>query len=97
MGLEPTPLFQCMTFALMHAGVEGDEEMNFEVSACGELMRVKMRNSTGEVVMCAIGTSYDDLGEQFALGCLKKVSFDRLRALHKTPLRETRTALKRVK
>lgn len=97
MGLEPTPLFQCMTFALMHAGVENDEEMNFEVSTCGGLMRVKLRNSTGDVVMCAIGDSYDDLGEQFALGCLKMVSFDRLRALHKTPLRGSRPALKRVK
>jgi len=67
MGLEPTPLFQCMTFALMHAGVENDEEMHFEVSSCGELMRVKLLNSTGDVVMCAIGNSYDDLGEQFAL------------------------------
>ncbi len=97
MGLEPTPLFQCITFALMHAGVENDEEMNFEISTCGKLMRAKMRNATGDVVMCAIGDSYDDLGEQFALGCLKHVSFDRLRALHKTPLRGSRTVLKRVK
>ena len=97
MGLEPTSLFQCITFALMHAGAEDDEEMNFEVSTCGELIRAKLHNSAGDVVMCAIGNSYDNLGEQFALGCLKNVSFDRLRALHKTPLRGPRTALKRVK
>jgi len=97
MGLEAEALYQCMTFALMHAGAEVDEDMNFEVSTCGGLIRAKMHNSSGDVVMTAIGNSYDDLGEQFALGCLKKISFDRLRALHKTPLRETRPALKRVK
>lgn len=97
MGLEPEALFQCMTFALMQAGVGSDEEMNFEVSTCGELIRVRMHNSAGDVVMSAIGKSYDEVGEQFALGCLKNISFDRLRALHKTPLRETRPVLKRVK
>lgn len=97
MGLEPEALFQCMTFALMHAGAEDGEELSFQISTCGDLIRAKMLNPSGDVLMTAIGNSYDDLGEQFALGCLKRISFDRLRALHQTPLQETRPALKRVK
>ncbi len=97
MGLEPEALFQCMTFALMHAGAEDGEELNIEVSACSEFIRVRMHDSSGAVVMSAVGKSYEEVGEQFALGCLKKISFDRLRALHHTPLRETRPVLRRVK
>ena len=51
MGLEPTALYHCITHALMQAGVEADEEMRLDASICGNLIRLKVLDSSGAVVM----------------------------------------------
>ena len=97
MGLEPISLFQCMTFALMHTGLGTDEELKLDISTCGELMRAKVLNQSGDALVTAIGRSHDELGEQFVLACMRNIDIDRLRELHETKLQDTQPAMKRIK
>ena len=97
MGLEPTALYQCITHALMQAGVEDHGEMRLDASICGGLIRLKVLDSSGAVAMSVIGSSYEELGRKFVLACLNKVSAERLRELHQTPLREAVPVMKIVK
>jgi len=97
MGLESSSLYQCMAFALMKVGVGGDEEIMLEASSRGETMRVRTKTPSGEVGISAVGESYDELGEQFALACLHHLSIERLRAFHETPLKEAPPTVQRVK
>jgi len=97
MGLEPSSLFQCMSFALMQAAVGGEDELLLEASSRGETLRVRTKTSSGEVAITAVGKGYDELGEQFALACLHHLSIERLRAFHQTPLSEAPPTVQRVK
>lgn len=97
MGFEAEPLFQCMTFALVAVGTGCDEGNSIEASTCGDTMRLRIRNPSDEVIMSVVGKSYDELGAQLALACLRNVSIERLRTLHRTPLQEATPVIQRVK
>lgn len=96
MGLEPAALFQCMTFALLYSGLGNEEELNLEASTCGELMRIKVLDPSGDALMTVIGRSHEELGEQFALACLRHIDIPRLRELHETKLQDTQQTMKRI-
>ena len=97
MGLEPSALFQCMTFGLIDAGTGGEKDAVIDASSRGETIRIRVRKASGDVAMSVIGEGYDEVGAQLVLACLQKISIDQLRELHLKPLRTPPPALQRVK
>lgn len=88
MGFEPGLLFQGMTFALIRLLAEGDADPGLDVAIRGNALRLRVRKSTGEVLMTVYGEAYDEAGDQLVLACLQRLGVERLRKLHKTPLRK---------
>lgn len=88
MGFELESLYQAMTFALLDVAAGNEQERLVDVGTRGGAARVRVLESTGEVMMTVYGTGYYEVGEQLVLSCLKRISVQRLSELHKTPLKK---------
>jgi len=88
MGFEMGLLYQTMTFALLKIVAENEDERSVNVSTRGNALRLRVVGSTGDVMMTVYGEGYDEAGEQLMLACLQRISVQRLRELHNTPLKK---------
>ncbi|QWV97197.1 hypothetical protein KP005_17925 [Geomonas nitrogeniifigens] len=88
MGFELESLYQAMTFALIDLVAGNEQERCVDVGTRGDAARIRVLESTGEVMMTVYGTGSSEVGEQLVLSCLKKISVQRLGELHKAPLKK---------
>lgn len=88
MGFELEQLHQAMTFALLDVAAGNQQERRVDVGTRPGAARIRVLESTDEVMMTVYGAGYCELGEQFVLSCLKRISVQRLKELHNTPLRK---------
>lgn len=88
MGFELEPLYQAMTFALLDMMAGNEQERFVDVGLRGDAVRIRVLEATGEVMMTVYGTGHHEVGEQFVLSCLKRITVQRLGELHKTPLKK---------
>ncbi|MBU5614459.1 hypothetical protein [Geomonas azotofigens] len=80
-----------MTFALVELAAGNDQEYRVDVGTRGEAARIRVLEPTDDVMMTVYGKGYCEVGEQFVLSCLKRITVQRLKELHKTPLRKAAT------
>lgn len=88
MGFELGLLYQGMTYALLDVVAENEDQRSVYVSTRGNALRLRVVGPTGDVMMTLYGEGYDEAGGQLVLACLQRISVQRLRDLHKTPLKK---------
>jgi len=97
MNLNLTEVLETMGRYLLALGVGDNEETTIEARVCGQVMRVRVIDSEGEVALSVVGADSEEVGAQLALACLQNLSIEHLGALHMEPLNGVLQVLPRKK
>ncbi|GFO68094.1 hypothetical protein GMLC_16730 [Geomonas limicola] len=80
-------LMENMAWGLIQLATDDEGNQQIMTRKADDLMYLRIINSKREVVFQVSGENIDALGSQMVLACLHKISIEKLRQLHKTPLR----------
>jgi len=80
-------VMQGMTLHLLELATGDDGPKEFQTCRSGDLIHLRVKNTKGEVCLQVAGKDTGDLGGQFMLTCLRNISIEQLRDLHKLPLK----------
>jgi len=89
-------VFESVAVSFLALALGDDGEKTFEAVQLGEHAHLKVRNSTGEILLKVVGKDYNELGEQLVLACLHKVTVAHLATLHLRPLQGAPPVLRQV-
>ena len=82
-----TDVFKNMSLHLLEMGTADVGEKSFQTCRSNGLLHLRVKNTKDEVCLQVSGKEISEVANQLVLSCLRGVSIEQLRALHKRPLK----------
>lgn len=82
-----------MAWGLIRLATDDDGNKHLMTRDANGLKHLRILNSAKEIEFQVSAESIDGLGWEMVLACLHKISIEKLKKLHKTPLRRTLQAV----
>jgi len=76
-----------LAWGLIHLATDDYGNKQILTREANDLMHLRVVNSNNQIVFQVSGKDFDALGCEMVLACLHKISIEKLKQLHKTPLR----------
>src|SRR5690349_13199130 len=89
-------VMQGMTLELLELATGDGGGKGFQTCRSGGLTHLRVTNTEGEVFFQVSGKDIGELAWQLVLACLHKISIEKLRTMHKRPLKRP-LQMKKVK
>jgi len=87
-------VMQQMALQLLELSTDDDGPKHFLTRDTGDLMHLRVKSDQGAVLYQVSGEDTDALAWQLLLACLHNISIEKLKALHKRPLKRALQATK---
>lgn len=87
MNLNMTEVLYAMAGYLVAIGLNDSGDPTFEASVSKRLIRLRVMDPEGKVRLNVVGEDSQELGQQLALACLKKLTPESLKLIQSEPLK----------